>query len=202
MSNSWNTSTGPYLEQTIPQGKPNYPPARYCGSALWQNDSNLAVYGGDRLSSVVVSPILPPQIYSYDTTVGNWSTTIRNSDMPSLDARACGSYAQSVDMGYYLGGYHGVDNQPFDNSDPANLFMRRDMVQVDFKNNQVNSTRLPDTYTTNAGGALLHIEAVGESGILVAFGGVSYAEDVEFDEGTLANPTADSYVCFNMMEIL
>jgi len=196
MSVSWNTSTGPYLKQTIPQGEPNFPPARYCGSALWQNDSNLAVYGGDRLSSVVVSPILPPQIYMYDTTVGNWSTTIRNSDMPSLDARACGSYAQSRDIGYYLGGYHGPDSEPVVNSDPSDTFMRNNMVQVNFKNGQVNSTQLPDTYPTNAGGALVYIEAVGEKGILVALGGVSYAEDVEFNEGVLQNPSADSYVCF------
>ncbi|MCJ1257136.1 hypothetical protein MMC24_004961 [Lignoscripta atroalba] len=178
LSKPWS-NTDQFLWTSYP--KPNNtnaamdPPTLNDG-AMWSDGSSLLLFGGALSRARGASPVIPPQgTWKYDILQDAWTNQGFNG--ARMQRIHLGVTAQSsTNEGYYLGGAITPASDPLFNSIPgAQPYMVSGLVTLqedDLSFNNLSTVGM-NSYNTMTAGYMVLIESLGESGILVAFGGIT-----------------------------
>lgn len=112
------------------------------------------------------------RVFAYDPITGNWSSKVQKL----VDRLSGAAHTQSVrnKVGYTLGGNRIPSTT---SSYHPDMFSAVDTISTyDFRNNTFSAFRLPEVIGKSTGVQIHCLDRVGDSGVLVAFGGNSYNE--------------------------
>ncbi|KAF8535116.1 hypothetical protein BDD12DRAFT_894032 [Trichophaea hybrida] len=176
----------PLLDYNL--SKPSEVPS-VIGGILWADATNgrLFQYGGE-----FPDPAVPEdqfQLWSYDVYGNNWTTEKLQDQSITRVSFGAGTTVEHLGMGYYLGGYQSQRSNI--NWQGAKKASNR-MIEYDMVQNKWNNRTGPNDLKGRAEGVLFYTP-YGDNGMLVAFGGVRFANTDNAVEEPSPMSTIDVY---------